>query len=244
MAVKYAEIIRQVVGSLNNVAGETVADLGTSYATAPLTATQLRSPYWALAEIQDAVLAAQGDLVHAIASTPNHPFRANFASRTDALAHRAQLPAVDVNSKPIVGVFGAVYDIDGTTVGQRCAEKDLPAIERIVNSGAYTASQYYYAASENGRIYHTRNRVAIDCCAYAHSDETSKVVTSTDNIRLPDVLANALVCGAAWRLMNKAGIYGAEAAPLGAYLSTVAQQITQGIAAVQGFVMPTRKAAA
>lgn len=229
---------------LNDIAGETVATLGTAYVVTPLTNAELRSPYWALAEIYDAVLATQADLVHAIASTPNHPFRANFASRTAALAHRAQLPAVDVNSKPIVGVLGTIYSIVGSTVGQRCAEKDVASIEKIVNSGAYTASQYHYAAVENGRIYHTRENVAIDCCQYAHNDETANIAGAATNMRLPDVLASALVCGAAWRLGNKGGMYGDAVAPLGAYFGAVVQQITQGVAAVQGFVMPTRKAAA
>lgn len=244
MSVKYSEVIRQAVALINDLAGETVAALETSYGTVPLTNTQLRSPYWTITEIQDAVLAVQGDLVHAIASTPNHSFRASFASRTAALAHRAQLPAVDVNSKPIVGVLGTVYSISGSTVGQRCGEKDVASIERIVASGAYTANQFYFAAIENGRIYHTRATVAIDCCVYAHSDETTNISGAATNMRLPDVLANALICGAAARLCLKQGMYADAAAPLGAAFAGVVTQIQSGIAAVQGIVMPTRKAAA
>lgn len=244
MSVKYAEIIRQTAALMNQVTGETVAALETAYTTAPLTNTELKAPYWSISEIRDAVLAVQGDLVLAIAGTPNHPFRAYFASRTAGLAHRAALPSVDKDSKPIVGVFGTVYDLSGSTIGPRCAEKDIEAIERIVlNTGIYT-EEHYFAAVENGRIYHTRGTVAIDCCVYAHSDETSNISSSSETTPLPDVLANALTCGAAWRLMSKQGVFGAAAAPLGEYLAGVVAQLQQGIAGVQGFVMPTRKAAA
>jgi hypothetical protein len=244
MPTPYATIIRQVVAQLNNIAGETASTMASAYAVAPLTVTELRTPYWSIPEIQDAVLGIQGDLIYAITNTVNQPFRAAFASRTAPLDSGAAIPSVDYNSKPIVGVLGNIRDwnVAGAAATHRCEEKDIPSIRRILTSGAYVANRYYYAATDGTTIYHTRSKVIIECCAYDRAPEVARVAHASNTMLLPDVLEGALVCGSVWRLSNKQGVYADAAAPLAAYYNAVQAQLMQGISAIQGFTSPTKTA--
>ena len=227
MPFKYSDALPAIAALVNDLAGETVALLDASYGTAPLVAASLKRPYWGLKEIQGATLDAVGDLALLIASTANHPARANFASRTAALTHRAQLPSVDTNSDPIVGVFGSICD---NTTGRRCdGDKDVNAIERLVTGGASLyAGTYYYAVIEGQRVYHTLTSVRIDCCIFDYEAEKLKVVTAAETCPLPDAMKGALVAAAAFKLMGKEGALIDAAAPLGAYVSGISTLIQQG----------------
>jgi hypothetical protein len=149
---------------------------------------------------------------------------------------------VDYNSKPIVGVLGSIRDwnVTDSEATERCEEKDIPSIRRINTSGAYVADRYYYAATDGTTVYHTRDKVIIECCAYDRAAEVSRVSHASNAILLPDVLEGALVCGSVWRLSNKQGVYADAAAPLAAYYNAVQAQLMQGISAIQGFTSPTK----
>lgn len=240
----YSVIVRQVIALLNDIAGETASDMGTKYNLSTLAAADLRTPYWSIPEIHDAILATQSDLVHVICNTLNSPHRALFASRTAPLASGATLPSVDKDDVPILGALGSIrdWDDDEEEAGRRCMPKDIPEIERINNNAAHTANQHYYAAMDGFTIYHTRALVVIDCCAYQRDGLAALVASANGEISLPDTLENALVCGSVWRLANKQGMYADMAAPMGQYYSGIVNQLQNGAANVPGFTMPVRKA--
>lgn len=225
----YEQIIRAVALRVQAIAGSSSAAVQSAYVTTPITTTQIDSPDFPLAPLQDACINAEEKLAHAIANAGNHPWRANLASVTGSLAHKAALPAVSTGSKPIIGIWGSVYDASSGIV---CTEKPLEVIRRLVqNPGSFYVLSNYFFKIDGQRIYHTRTNVVIDCCIYSRSDQTTRIATVTNTILLPDVLEEAYVAGALSVLLRD-DAFMPQAAIFRSYFNDTLAQIGQGLTSV------------
>lgn len=204
MAVTWNTVLRQAATKINALAiagtpAATPADLQTAYATVPLTSANFASAIFPFGAIKDALINAESELVNAIASTANHPWRKVLLSQTDALAYGDLIPSTDSGgSNLIVGMRGAVIDSDS---GEPCTENQLEQIrDRVINPNSmWKIAVYWYAINDN-RIYHTVDSVTIDVCTYTRPASDS-LDLSTD-IALPDPIAPAYVDGALAELVR------------------------------------------
>jgi hypothetical protein len=120
-------------------------------------------------------------------------------STTAALANKADLPSVDINSEQIIGQYGSVYDASDGTV---CRMKPVgPIMRRNANPGGFFRVSVYWYSMDDLRIYHTRTNVKADVCVYSRSVQ-STAFDNDSNMLLPDSLADAIVCGAVGELVR------------------------------------------
>lgn len=235
MAVPWNTLVRNVAIRVNAIEGTIPSDLETNYIVSPLTTTQVVSADFSLTPIKDAILSTEEKLAHAIANTGNHPWRAFLHGATAAVANEGALPTVDGSSNPIVGIFGSVYD---STDGTVCTERSLETIRRRVeNPGTFFVASVYWYKIDGQRIYHTRTNVKLDCCVYNRATQQTSIGTLTNNTILPDVLEEALVCGAVSYLVRD-DAFSAQAKTYRAYFHETLAMITQGLTSVSSKVIP------
>lgn len=165
MAITYAKVTQEILNVLGAVKGHDPSTAETNYAATPSTST-VTGPAFLASQVQDALVASQGEIVEAIALTPLHPERARYGDVTTALANRAAIPRTGAGTgKLIIGVPGAVRDSGNN---ETLIEVALDLVRRFNRfaSTIYSGSTRYWYAVNSGRIEHTRPNVLIDVCVY------------------------------------------------------------------------------
>lgn len=191
MAFTYHDIVSDSALRISALIGVQSVALNTTFLTRPLTQANFQSTVFPFEPVKTAVQMCEGKLVRAIANS-NDPLRDYLASTTAALAHKAALPSLDVNSKQIVGVWGDVHD---STNGKPCRPNTLANIQRIVdNAGSRYLLQSYFFNRTRQRIYHTRTNVIIDCCFYDGAAQKT-AIDNDSAVLLPVALKEAYVNG-------------------------------------------------
>jgi hypothetical protein len=200
MGVPYNMLIRNVAVRINALTGATQpAELETAFIITPLTATDVQgSAVFPFSAIQDAVLQAEQKLAQMIAETPDHAWRAKLISQTDELANNATLPAQDENGLSIIGVYGDVFDSTNERV---LSEQPVEVIQRRLNTpGLWKIPVYHYAMTGDS-IIHTRTNVRIEVCVWDYLNQQA-AIENNDDMLLPDVLEEAIICGAITMLVR------------------------------------------
>lgn len=193
MATTWTIIQRQVAARLNAIEGAQSSTAESNYATNPITSTQIDSARFPFTMISDACLQAEAMIAQAIANTANHPWRRLIAGTTSNIAHEGALPSTSSGGLPILGALGNVRD---ATDGTPCTEKPLEIITmRVENPGSFWTLPVYFYKIDDGRVFHTRTNVVIDCCIYDGAAARSDL-EANGNIKFPDTAVPAYVAGA------------------------------------------------
>lgn len=206
-----------------------MAALETTFLVRPLTSANFQSTVFPFTSVKYALINAEEKLAHAIANTSGHPWRASLAGVTASIANEAVLPITSSAGAGIIGALGSVYD---ATDGTACTKKPLAVIRRRVrNAAAFpVGGSIYHYNIDGSRIYHTRTNVVIDVCVYNRVTQLA-ALTANSNMLLPDVLDEALICGAVAFLVRddefttQAGLYAA-------YFASAISMIQQGLTAI------------
>lgn len=225
MSTAYDIITRQVALRINAFANAaSPVNLQAAYVTTPLTATVVgKSAVFPFAAIQDAVVDAEAKLAEAIADVQNHPWRAVLAGQTAALASGDALPSVSSAAKSIIGVYGAVVDVsDGS---QLSVQPQETIRRRLLTPGLWKIPVYQYSLAGDS-ILHTRTSVYIEVCVWDYTTRQAAIVAN-GNILLPDVLAEAIICGAI-ALLVRDDEFMAQAEVYATYFSTALAAIRGG----------------
>lgn len=225
MSTAYDVITRQValrINAFSNAAKP--SDLQTAYVTTPLTPTVVgESSIFPFAAIQDAVIDAEAKLAEAIADVRDHPWRRVMAGRTASLATNAAIPVVDNAGKSIIGVYGAV--VDGSD-GQQLSEQPTETLRRRLLTPALWKIPVYQYSLSGDSIVHTRTTAYIEVCVWDYTTRQAAIVAN-GNILLPDVLAEAIICGAI-ALLVRDDEFTAQAEVYATYFTTALAAIRGG----------------
>lgn len=241
MAVTYEKVLRAAALRVNALVGATAAALETSYATSPLTSAQFDSADFPFTAFKDGALSVESKLANAIANVGNHPWRSVLASTTATITHGNVIPAVDVDTVPIIGVLGSVYDGSDGTVCTEMALDDIRIAKRNANS--WLLAPVYGYKIDGRRIFHTRTNVKIDVCIYNRAARETAIGTLTNQILLPEVLEEAYVCGIVSMLVRDDAFTG-QAAIYRGYFNDALASIAQGLTSVVSKVIPVPTMAA
>lgn len=196
MSVPYSKVIAECGLRINAVPGTLAASLETNYVAGTVNNSAIFPP----TAIKDAVITTEEKLATAIADTGGHPYRAYIQSQTDTLASGDNMPSLDENSKPIIGIYGAVLDSDNPVLV--CTEQPTEVIRRWEALRTYFKMPFYYYSMSGDSVIHTRpNGVVVQVCMYSASDQRTSL-TASGNIKLPDALEEAYVWGALSTLMR------------------------------------------
>lgn len=192
----YNSILRDIAVAVNALGATTTpAQLNTVFDTVPLTVTNFNvstgSSIFPFGFLKSKMLDAQEGLFYALASTASNPLRGFIESQTDSLAYGDPI-LVNAAGLPVVGAYGTVKDSEND---EPCTLNELEEIRsRHINpNGMFKLAVYEYAIFDK-RIYHTRENVIVDVCAYERPDTDSLDLES--DILLPDILGPAIVQGA------------------------------------------------
>lgn len=210
MATTYDQLRHSVMLLANMLTGSQPATLQTAYQVSPLTSTQNKSADFAFDFLREAILQGEQDFVSAVAFTGNHPWRTAIRGVTSGLATGAVLPTSSSGAKPIVGIFGAVYDSNDNTP---CVEMPLDVIvRRVRNANTHYVTPVYYYKMDGNIIYHTRALVQIECCVYLRADQVT-AYNAAGNMLLPDLAESGIVARVLSRMfrdslfMNQAAVW-------------------------------------
>jgi len=161
----YHDILAAVALRVDALVGTQKTALQTTYTTRPLTASNFQSTIFPFADLKAGILCAEMQIANAVADTGNSPYRSYIKSQTGDLANGDEIPSIDENRVPIIGIYGAVRDADDSTIVY--FEKSLPEIQRRNrNATTFYCVPVYYFRMDGTAIYHTGTNVKIDCCVY------------------------------------------------------------------------------
>jgi hypothetical protein len=194
MGVPYNILVRNVAVRINALTGATQpAALEAAYAVTPLTAGDVQeSSIFPFSAIQDAVLLSEQKLAQTIAENQDHAWRAKLISQTDELANNATLPAFDENGLSVIGLYGDVFDSTNERV---LSEQPVEVIQRRLATPALWKIPVYHFAMTGDSIVHTRTNVRIEVCVWDYLNQQA-AIEANDDMLLPDVLEEAVICGA------------------------------------------------
>ena len=201
MAITYNKVTQEVMNLLAAVAGSNPASADSNYTAAPSPATA-SGPDFVPAHVLDAIVACQGEIVEAIASTPLNPERGRYADVTTSLANRAAIPQTGSGTgKLIIGVPGVVRD---SADAETLLDAPLDAIRNFNRfaSTVYASFSAYLYSIHAGQIEHTRPSVIIEVCVY------ERPTSLNGNIDLNDWHEGGLVQGAVAKLALKESMFG------------------------------------
>lgn len=223
MAVAYQTILAAVALRINALVGATVAALETTYTTSPLTSANFQSTIFPFTAIKGAVLNAEEKLAQRIANNADDPLRQYMANVTANLASPSTLPSLSTDSKPIIGIWGAVRDASSGIV---CSQMPLDLVRRRSSATTMVLPVWWFNIT-GGRIEHTRTNVVIECCVYSRTDQLA-IFDADGDILLADALEPDYISEALAILvrddefMEQAKLYAtrAQSSPIG-NLSTV-----------------------
>lgn len=164
MSVSWNKAKQKVANALGAVAGATAATADANY-LGTISTSSVIGPDFTPAMIEDALVAALGRIVEAIASTPLNPERAGFTTQTNALASGDLIPRTDSGGILILGVIGAVRDSSNSEVLELT---DLDKVRSFArhSTTVYNGANLYWYALDGNRILHTRTNVVADVCTY------------------------------------------------------------------------------
>lgn len=234
MACTYMQLLHSVALRANALIGSQVAALEATYATATLTSSNFKSADFPFTSFRDAIIQAEQDFVSAVAFTGEHPWRRSIRGITTALTSPSVLPLTDSNTKPVIGIWGAVYD---NSDGIHLVEMPVDVITRRVrNAGSHYVTPVYYYKIDGNRIIHTRTSVILECCIYSRADQ----VTAYDagNMLLPDPAESGIVARAL-SFMFRDGAYVEQAAMWRQYSDEALTMIRSGIGNIVPRSVPT-----
>lgn len=231
MSTPYHDILSSVGIRISALVGTLGPALETAFTTRPLTTAQFQSTVFPFSACKFSIISAEEKLAHAIANTSGHPWRASLAGVTASLANEAAIPVTSSAALQIIGALGSVYDATDGTV---CTKKPLAVIRRRVrNAAAFpTGSSIYHYDIDGRRIYHTRTNVVIDVCVYNRATQLA-ALTANSNMLLPDVLEEALICGAV-AFMVRDDEFASQSSIFAAYFANTLEMIRSGLTAVPG----------
>lgn len=235
MGVPYDIVTRQVALRINafSVATQPAA-LQSAYVTTPLTDVVVgESAAFPFDAIRDAVINAEQKLAQTIAEVRDHPWRQVLLSQTDTLTSGATIPPQDENGLSIIGVYGSVFDsVDGYSLSEQPSE----VIERRLRTASLWKIPVYQYAIKGDSVVHTRTLVRLEVCVWDYLNRQA-AIEANDDVGLPDVLAEALICGAI-ALLVRDDEFTAQAAIYAAYF-------TETLAAIRGGTtnLPVKEAA-
>lgn len=211
MAVAYKIIQRQVALRVNAIVGVTAAQMEAAYITSPLTSSVMTSPIFPFSSLNDAVLAAEGRFVHAIANS-SHPYRRYLRGISAAQSNETAMPTATVTSQPVVGIPGVIYD---SSDGTPCTPRPLPEIiRRTRNAGSFFRGEAYHYNITGETLYHTRNQVVVEVCTYNEAGQRAALAANGD-ILLPDEMVEAYI-DEALRILFRDDEFAAQGAQFGA----------------------------
>lgn len=200
MGVPYSDIVRNVAVRINALTNATKpAELEAAYTISPLTAADVQeSAVFSYTGICDAILQAEQKLAQTIAETKDHAWRAKLISQTDVLASGDTLPSTDENGLSIIGVYGSVFD---ATDGTGLSEQPEEVIRRRLRTTAIWKIPVYHYSFFGDSIIHTRTNVRIEVCIWDYLNQQA-AIQANDDMLLPDVLEEAVICGAITMLVR------------------------------------------
>lgn len=204
MSVTYDKIFRQVCLKGNLLRSESAALFETYYTDPEVGATQMleRASEFPKSAIDDCILAAGDRLVRAIGKHPTSPYRKDFTDQTNPLQYGEKIPTFSQFGFPIVGVIGAVRDVDTDEEFERADSR-----QQITDYNALILkSDVRMYWTDNVRVWATgaNREVVCDVVVWSKDDERAKLVatpTRGDCLFTED-LHEALVVGALGTLMR------------------------------------------
>lgn len=211
MSVPYHDILAATGVRCNALIGAKAGPLETTYNTRPLTVANFNSSIFPFSDYRTAILSAVEKLSQTIAEVIDHPWRTSLLGQTINLASGDLIPALDQNGDSIIGAYGAVID---SADGQVLSEQPDEVIRRRLLTPTLWKIPVYHYSPVGDTIVHTRPLVYIQVCVWNYGDQVTAFNANGD-IPLPDVLAEAIICGALAMLVRddefaaQAGIYAA-----------------------------------
>lgn len=202
MGVPYSQIVRNVAVRVNALTDATTpAGLEVAYTATMNAANVQESAIFPYTAICDAILQAEQKLAQTIAETKDHAWRAKLISQTEELATNATLPAFDENGISIIGLYGDVFDATTGTEGTVLSEQPLETIRRRLRTPSLWKIPVFHYAMTGDSIVHTRTNVRIEVCVWDFLNQQA-AIQADDDMLLPDVLEEALICGAITMLVR------------------------------------------
>lgn len=199
MGVPYSVLIRNVAVRINALTDATLPAALESVYTGAMNATTVQeSSIFPFSAIRDAILQSEQKLAQTIAETKDHAWRQKLISQTEPLANNATLPSVDENGLSIIGLYGDVFDsTDNTVLSRQPAE----VIRRRLRTPAIWKIPVYLYDMVGDSITHTRTNVRVEVCVWDYLNQQS-AIEANDDMLLPDVLEEAVICGAITMLVR------------------------------------------
>jgi hypothetical protein len=229
MPTPLAVIKRRVSHLLNALKADDFQSAIANYVPDPKV-ENYNSPMWPPGAIDDAIIDAQSDFIWAICNVAGHPWRDLYKSQTDPIAHGALVPAYDRNAVNIIGPYGPAFDALTREPVEPIA---VNRIRRTRRANYHILPSFYYAIHD-GRMYHTREGVILDCCVHDRRLVSNDCSSIAGSMSIPDVLADALVAKAVQSLVMKEELYPALSQAMGAIVVDAMNAIRGGLTTVEG----------
>lgn len=223
MAITYQNLLHDVGLRINALQGSRAPELQTTYHETILGSTNFMSADFPYDSVVDSILLAEGDFAWTIANTDNHPFRSYLTALTNALSNESTLPSTTNTGRPIIGVWGSVYD---SVDGQPCTEQTLDVVRRLTDE-PWRLYQLYFYTVDGAKLYHTRPNVTVEVCTYDLTVQTTAFNVNGNSV-LPDVLRSA-VAARAIGYLTRDNAYTEQAAIYRRYADDAVVQIKAGL---------------
>lgn len=234
-SVTWQHLLHDTALRMSALVGSLKTDITTTYDTAVLTNANFKSAAWPFNSFRDALVMAVSDFSWAIADTGGHPWRPHVgASITAGLATGVQMPSVAINTKDIIGVFGAVFD---SSDNHPLTEQPLDVVRRANQESTWRTYPVYWFKIDGGFIYHTRPFVEVECCTLSQADLLTGFLANTP-IPLPDVLRPALMARAV-SVLTKDQAFIEQAATFRTYSDEALNRIRSGLITLPNKTLPT-----
>lgn len=199
MAVSFNSIIADVMSQLNALAATTAAAAETAYTNAASGTIASVSTDWPVAQIKEAILDAEYEVIKEICFNPAHPERADFSKTSSAITTGSALPSAASDSTPFLGPFSEVKDSTSNAV---LTKRPLQVVKwASENAGSmFVVTPAIYALDGHIIRFVTANNVVIVGPGAARA-------TFTGNIRCRDYHRPAIVAGSLVKLLPKEGAW-------------------------------------
>ena len=227
----YHDILAGVALRINALKGTDPVALQITYSTRPLTDELFDSSIFPMDAIRDSILNAEQRLAAVIANTGNHPWRTFLGgpSETTVLMNGDLMPSIDVNGVGIIGIYGSVLDVDDPTL--ICTEQPVEVLRRRqLTPNLWIIPAYNYSLDGNGIIHTRPNGVTVQVCVYDYATQQA-AFDANEPILLPDVLAEALICGGVAGLVRD-DEFTTQASLYVQYFNAAEQSIISGLTSV------------
>lgn len=200
MSVSFNSIIADVLSQLNGLAATTASAAETAYTNAAAGTIASVSTDWPVAQIKEAILDTEYEVIKEICFNPNHPERTDYAKVSSAIISPGLLPSTSSDSTPFLGPFSEVRDtIAGTPLVLRPLQVVKWASE---NAGSmFPVTPSIYAIDGHVIRYVTANNSVL-----IYGPGAART-TFSGNIRCRDYYRPAIVAGSLVKLLPKEGAW-------------------------------------